>query len=173
MDIEGLGSKLIDQLVEKDLVHSVADLFRLDKEQLTALERMGEKSAENLLQQLEGSKKPPLDRLLYALGIREVGEVTATALARHFGKPTETPGAHDRLHERIGREHFAVDGCKLPSNASKQWSGTHRELEETRKKLERVVAQNLVLKVDKCHFKEEYLNLVLPILTVLSIKESI
>lgn len=84
MDIEGLGSKLIDQLVEKDLVHSVADLFRLDKEQLTALERMGEKSADNLLRQLEGSKKPPLDRLLYALGIREVGEVTATALARYF-----------------------------------------------------------------------------------------
>ena len=84
MDIEGLGSKLIEQLVEKDLVHSVADLFRLDMEQLTALERMGEKSAENLLQQLDASKKPPLDRLLYALGIREVGEVTATALARHF-----------------------------------------------------------------------------------------
>jgi DNA ligase (NAD+) len=84
MDIEGLGSKLIEQLVEKDLVHSVADLFRLDMEQLTALERMGEKSAENLLKQLDGSKKPPLDRLLYALGIREVGEVTATALARHF-----------------------------------------------------------------------------------------
>jgi DNA ligase (NAD+) len=84
MDIEGLGSKLIDQLVEKDLVHSVADLYHLDMAQLTALERMGEKSAENILQQLEGSKKPPLDRLLYALGIREVGEVTATSLARYF-----------------------------------------------------------------------------------------
>jgi DNA ligase (NAD+) len=84
MDIEGLGSKLVDQLVEKDLVHSVADLYRLDMDQLKALDRMGEKSAENLLKQLEGSKKPPLNRLLYALGIREVGEVTATSLARHY-----------------------------------------------------------------------------------------
>lgn len=84
MDIEGLGSKLIDQLVENDLVHSVADLYRLEKEQLMALERMGEKSADNLVEQLEKSKTPPLDRLLYALGIREVGEVTATSLARHF-----------------------------------------------------------------------------------------
>jgi len=84
MDIEGLGSKLIDQLVEKDLVHSVADLYHLDLMQLTSLERMGEKSADNLLKQLEVSKNPPLDRLLYALGIREVGEVTATSLARYF-----------------------------------------------------------------------------------------
>ncbi|HKJ16862.1 MAG TPA: NAD-dependent DNA ligase LigA [Xanthomonadales bacterium] len=85
MDIEGLGTKLIDQLVEQDLVNSVADLFRLEKNQLVALERMGELSADNLLTQLEKSTKPPLDRLLYALGIREVGEVTATSLARHFG----------------------------------------------------------------------------------------
>jgi DNA ligase (NAD+) len=84
LDIEGLGSKLIDQLVEKDMVHSVADLFRLDAEQIASLDRMGEKSAENLVGQLEASKKPPLDRLLYALGIREVGEVTATSLARYF-----------------------------------------------------------------------------------------
>jgi len=85
LDIEGLGEKLVVQLVEQDLVHSVADLYRLTREQLVGLERMGEKSADNLLQQLERSKRPPLDRLLYALGIREVGEVTATALARHFG----------------------------------------------------------------------------------------
>ena len=85
LDIEGLGEKLVVQLVEKDLVHSVADLYRLEREQLAGLERMGEKSADNLLAQLERSKRPPLDRLLYALGIREVGEVTATALARHFG----------------------------------------------------------------------------------------
>jgi DNA ligase (NAD+) len=85
MDIEGLGEKLVLQLVEKDLVHSIADLYRLDRDGLIGLERMGEKSADNLLAQLERSKAPPLDRLLYALGIREVGEVTATALARHFG----------------------------------------------------------------------------------------
>jgi DNA ligase (NAD+) len=85
LDIEGLGEKLVEQLVELGLVSSVADLYRLTREQLAGLERMGEKSADNLLAQLERSKQPPLDRLLYALGIREVGEVTATALARHFG----------------------------------------------------------------------------------------
>lgn len=85
LDIEGLGEKLVEQLVDLDLVRSVADLFRLNHEQLVGLERMGGKSADNLLTQLERSKKPALDRLLYALGIREVGEVTATALARHFG----------------------------------------------------------------------------------------
>jgi DNA ligase (NAD+) len=85
MDIEGLGDKLVDHLVEAGLVHSVADLYHLTAEQLTSLERMGGKSAENLLLAFEDSKKPPLDRLLYALGIREVGEVTAHSLAAHFG----------------------------------------------------------------------------------------
>jgi DNA ligase (NAD+) len=85
MDIEGLGEKLVLQLVERDMVHSIADLYRLDRDTLAGLERMGEKSADKLLQQLERSKRPPLDRLLYALGIREVGEVTAASLARHFG----------------------------------------------------------------------------------------
>ena len=84
LDIEGLGEKLVVQLVESGLVHSVADIFKLTRDQLTALERMGEKSADNLLAQLDSSKTPDLDRLLYALGIREVGEVTARALALHF-----------------------------------------------------------------------------------------
>lgn len=84
MDIEGLGDKLIDQLVETGLVHTVADLYHLDHEQIASMERMGGKSAENLLKALEASKKPPLDRLLYALGIREVGEVTARSLATYF-----------------------------------------------------------------------------------------
>jgi DNA ligase (NAD+) len=85
MDIEGLGEKLVVQLVETDMVHSIADLYGLDREQLVGLERMGEKSADNLLAELERSKSPGLDRLLFALGIREVGEVTAASLARHFG----------------------------------------------------------------------------------------
>jgi len=85
MDIEGLGEKLADQLVEKGLVDSVADLYILTREQLVALERMGGKSTDNLLAELERSKTPDLDRLLYALGIREVGEVTARSLAKHFG----------------------------------------------------------------------------------------
>jgi len=85
MDIEGLGAKLVDQLVEKGLVRSVADLYSLTREELVGLERMAGKSADNLLTELERSKSPDLDRLLYALGIREVGEVTARSLARHFG----------------------------------------------------------------------------------------
>lgn len=84
MNIEGLGEKLVDQLVESGLVHNLADLYRLELEQLTSLERMGEKSAQNLLQELSRSKSPELGRLLFALGIREVGEVTAQSLARHF-----------------------------------------------------------------------------------------
>jgi DNA ligase (NAD+) len=85
MDIEGLGEKLVDQLVDSGLVASVADLYRLTLEQLSGLERMGEKSAANLLAQLQKARQAPLGRLLFALGIREVGEVTAQSLARHYG----------------------------------------------------------------------------------------
>lgn len=85
MDIEGLGEKLVDQLVEKGLVHGVADLYHLTLEQVAGLERMGEKSAENLLSALAKSKGTTLARFLYGLGIREVGEATAQGLARHFG----------------------------------------------------------------------------------------
>jgi len=85
MDIEGLGDKLVEQLVDEGLVTSVAGLYRLRREQLLALERMGEKSADNLLDALERSKRTSLPRFIFALGIREVGEATALALARHFG----------------------------------------------------------------------------------------
>ncbi len=85
LDIEGLGDKLVDQLVDAALVKSVADLFKLKLEQLVKLDRMAEKSAQNLLDQLDKSKTVTLPRLLYALGIREVGEVTATTLAETFG----------------------------------------------------------------------------------------
>ncbi len=86
MDIEGLGDKLVEQLVERDWVKSPADIYSLTLEQLTDLERMGEKSAANLLEAIEKSKKTTLPRLLYALGIPQVGEATALALAQHFGK---------------------------------------------------------------------------------------
>jgi DNA ligase (NAD+) len=85
MDVEGLGEKLVDQLVDRGLVRDLADLYHLDEEKLVALERMGEKSARNLLAQLERSKRVSLPRLLVALGIRQVGEATAKALAEHFG----------------------------------------------------------------------------------------
>src|SRR5213080_4033928 len=85
MDIEGLGEKLVDQLVEQRLVRDVADLYHLDADTLVALERMGKKSAANLRAQLERSKQTTLPHLLVALGIRQVGEATAKALAEHFG----------------------------------------------------------------------------------------
>jgi len=84
MDIEGLGEKLIDQLVDRKLVNDIADLYSLEKEGLTALERMGEKSAQNLLDSLTRSKGSTLARLVTALGIRHVGEATAKLLADHF-----------------------------------------------------------------------------------------
>jgi DNA ligase (NAD+) len=85
LDIEGLGDKLVEQLVEHNLVSSPDELYALTKEQLLELERMGEKSADNLLVALERSKATTLPRFLYALGIRDVGEATALALAQHFG----------------------------------------------------------------------------------------
>ena len=85
LDVEGLGDKLIDQLVEHDLIHSVDDLFHLTLEQLAGLERMAEKSAQNVLDALQRSKQTTLARFLYALGIREVGTVTANNLAGYFG----------------------------------------------------------------------------------------
>jgi DNA ligase (NAD+) len=85
LDIEGLGDKIIEQLVEQGLVKSPADLYALNAAQLAELERMGEKSAANLIAAIEKSKQTTLARFLYALGIREVGEATALNLARHFG----------------------------------------------------------------------------------------
>jgi DNA ligase (NAD+) len=85
MDIEGLGDKLVDQLVERELIEHVDDLYRLDVDQLAGLERMGRKSAQNLLDALQTSKKTTLERFIYALGIREVGEATARSLAQHLG----------------------------------------------------------------------------------------
>ncbi|MDX1749988.1 MAG: NAD-dependent DNA ligase LigA [Methylophaga sp.] len=84
LDIDGLGDKLVEQLVDAELIKDPADLFYLKKEQFSALERMGEKSAENLVNALEQAKNTRFARFLYALGIREVGEATARSLALHF-----------------------------------------------------------------------------------------
>lgn len=85
MDIEGLGNKLVDQLVEANLVHTLADIYKLDLTTLSSLERMASKSAQNVLDALEASKKTTLARFIYALGMRNVGEATAKDLAKHFG----------------------------------------------------------------------------------------
>ena len=107
MDIEGLGEKLIEQLVEQGLVHDVADLYALTKEQLAGLERMAEKSAQKLLDALARSKHATLARCLTALGIRHVGEATAKLLAEHFGdlKKIENASEEELMEVReIGPE---------------------------------------------------------------------
>jgi DNA ligase (NAD+) len=85
MDIEGLGDKLLEQLVDSGIVNTPADIFRLDTDTLARLERMGEKSALNLVDAIKKSKQTTLARFIYSLGIRNVGEATAKDLARHFG----------------------------------------------------------------------------------------
>jgi DNA ligase (NAD+) len=85
LDIEGLGERLVDQLVDAEMVKTPADLYALDVERLAGLERMGEKSAQNVVAALERSKRTTLARFIYALGIRNVGEATARDLAAHFG----------------------------------------------------------------------------------------
>ncbi|MBI2790435.1 MAG: NAD-dependent DNA ligase LigA [Gammaproteobacteria bacterium] len=84
MDIEGLGEKLVEQLVSNSLIETVADLYTLTKDQLMSLDRMGDKSANNLLNSIEKSKETTLAKFIYSLGIREVGESTALLLANHF-----------------------------------------------------------------------------------------
>ncbi len=86
MDIEGLGEKLVDQLVEGNVIRTLADLYRLGLNAIASLERMADKSARNVLAALEKSKQTTLPRFLYGLGIRHVGEATAKDLARHFGR---------------------------------------------------------------------------------------
>ena len=100
MNIDGLGDKLIEQLVEKGLIKTVADLYGLTQEQLAELERMAEKSASNIITALDNSKQTTLDRFLYALGIREVGDATARSLANHFGSlPAIQSATQEALEE--------------------------------------------------------------------------
>ena len=118
LDVDGLGSKLIEQLVERGLVHSIADLYRLDSALLASLERMGEKSATNLVQALSQSKQQPWHRQLYGLGIRHIGEVNAKALAAAFPSCAALDAADaDSI--------AALHGIGPEISASlKQWFGT-------------------------------------------------
>lgn len=100
LDIDGLGDKLVEQMVDLELIQHVPDLYRLKPEQIAAMERMGEKSAQNLVKALEKSKQTTLPRFLFALGIREVGEATALNLANHFGNLDALKSASlEQLHE--------------------------------------------------------------------------
>ena len=101
MDINGLGDKIVDQLVDKGMVKDVADLYSLKLEELAELERMGEKSAQNLLDEIEGSKKTSLARVIYALGIQFVGGRTGQLLAEHFSSLDELAGAKQEELEEV------------------------------------------------------------------------
>lgn len=102
LDIEGLGDKLIEQLVDSDTVRTPADLYQLSLETLSGLERMAEKSASNLLSAIAQSKQTTLARFIYALGIRNVGETTAKDLARHFGSLDRLLGADEAQLLQVG-----------------------------------------------------------------------
>ncbi|MHB8477655.1 MAG: NAD-dependent DNA ligase LigA [Steroidobacteraceae bacterium] len=101
LDIQGLGDKLVEQLVDRDWVRNPADLFGLQPEQLATLDRMGDKSARKLQSAIQAAKHTSLPRFLYALGIRDVGEATALALARHFGEIGALRRAGEDAIERV------------------------------------------------------------------------
>lgn len=101
MDIDGLGDKLVEQLVDQGLVHSVADLYRMERDELAKLERMGEKSADNLLLAVTKSKQTTLAKFIYALGIREVGETTARNLAQYFGNYAALSSADEQALQLV------------------------------------------------------------------------
>lgn len=134
MDIDGLGDKLVEQLVDEGLIHSVADLYRLRAEQVATLERMGPKSADNLIAALETSKHTSLERFLYSLGIREVGEATARGLSRYFGSLEALIAANEDALQKVDDvgpvvAHFVADFLRQPHNleaiAALQAAGVH------------------------------------------------
>ena len=121
MDIEGLGDKLVEQLVDQGHINAVADLYQLTREQLAGLERMGEKSADNLLSALEKSKQTTLEKFIYALGIREVGEATARNLALHFGNYAALANASEEALQEVADvgpvvAHFVAEFFQQPHN---------------------------------------------------------
>jgi len=101
MNIDGLGDKIVDQLVDRGLVKDVADLYALKEQEVARLERMAEKSAQNLLEEIEASKKNSLARLIYALGIQFVGERTGQLLAEHFSSLEELAAAKEEELEEV------------------------------------------------------------------------
>lgn len=121
LDIEGLGDKLVEQLVDREMLHSLDGIFHLQREGLVGLERMGGKSADNLLAAIASAKTTTLPRFLYALGIREVGEATAKALAEHFGSLEQLKQADQQALqdvEDVGPvvAHFVHEFFQQPDN---------------------------------------------------------
>ncbi len=101
MNVEGLGDKLVEQLVDLGLVNTLADIYNLSREQLAGLDRMGEKSADNILLALENTKKTTLAKFIFALGIREVGEATARNFANYFGSFESLAAADEETLQKV------------------------------------------------------------------------
>ncbi|HOM25246.1 MAG TPA: NAD-dependent DNA ligase LigA, partial [Thermosynergistes sp.] len=139
MDIQGLGEKLIDQLVEKGLVRDIADLYTLSEEELASLERMGKKSAQNLIRALEASKNRPLANLIYALGIRYVGSRVAELLAENFE-------SLERLMEATEEEILQIEGIG-PRIASSVVSFFRDEA--NRRTIERLIALGVKTRLER------------------------
>jgi DNA ligase (NAD+) len=126
MDIEGFGEKLIDQLIDKGLVNTPADIYRLDLKTFAELERMGEKSAQNLMDAIEKSKTTTLGRFLYAIGIPDVGETTAADLARHFGeldRLEEAAVAYEKQRLKLAGSDAKEAEKQLKESALRQMEG--------------------------------------------------
>lgn len=166
MNLDKVGDRLIEALVDADLIKDASDLYRLTKEKILSLERQGEKSAENILNSVEKSKKSTLPRLLYAFGIRFVGEQTARALANHYqnlesflnadvNDLTKIPDVGPRVAESIAKWLASPDSKKL----AKELLGLGVELEENRqvatdgplKDLSFVVTGTLPIKREEAH----------------------
>ena len=133
MDIEGVGDKLVEQLVDHDIVHTPADFYALGMSALVNLERMAEKSAANLLAAIEKSKRTTLARFIYALGIRNVGETTAKDLARHFGNLERLLQSDEEALMRV------VDVGPVVAQSLRQFFGEPHNLEVIRQLRERGV----------------------------------
>src|SRR5581483_5896903 len=101
MNIDGMGDALVNQLTDRGMVKDIADIYKLTKEKLLSLERMGDKSAANILREIENSKKLPLERVIYGLGIRFVGERTAQFLAEHFGNISALEKANEEELQQV------------------------------------------------------------------------
>ncbi len=101
MDIEGLGDKLVEQLVDEGVIENIADIFTITEDQIADLERMGKKSAQNLIKAIDDSKQTSLARFLFSLGIREVGEATATGLSNHYGNLENIIAADQQSLEQV------------------------------------------------------------------------
>jgi len=136
MKIDGLGERLVDQLVEKQLVRDISDLYRLKVDQVAELERMGTKSAENLIGEIDDSRKLEFWRVLFGLGIRHVGERTAQILAEYFGSIDELAAASQAELEQV----FEV-GPKLAESIYRFFHESHNQ-----RLIERLRAAGLTLK---------------------------